>query len=1554
MKILLDAGADPSIADKYGDSSLHAAINGQCSTRTIQEILDHGARVNAVNKDGATPLLLACSTAHVEAVKFLLKAKADPNLAYADGDTSLHVAIAADCSKETIQDIIDHGAEVNTVNKRGRTALLLGCFYRQIDSVKVLLEAGADPSIADEEGFSCLHAAVDGYCNRDTLQALIDHDAHIDATRKDGTNALLRACTTGQSDSVMFLLQAKADVNITKPNGNTCLHEEINRHCNGEALQKIVLGGVNVTSVNNKSETALVLACYTSQAESITLLLQNGADPNISDAYSYTCLHAAVHGCCPNETLREIIIHEAQLDAQNVVGETALWLACRYRQQDSIKILLKNRSNPNVTDDNGGTCLHAAVIGRCSKNIVSTLLDHGAYVNATSEYNITVLMLACRQGNKAIINVLLNAGADPNITDFNRYTCLHYAGYGNCSEDVLRAIIDHGADVNATSKQKKAALMWACEKGNVDAINVLLNAGEVNKDAINALLNAGADPNIPDANGDTCLHYAARNDCCTEVLQTITSHATNVNTTNKNKVTVLMVVCAKGNKDAINVILNTGADPNIADANGDTCLHYATQTGCCTEVLQAIISHGVDVNSTNKYNVTALMIACGIGNKDAINILLNVGADTNIADADGLTFLHHAVYGDCGKEVLQAVICHAADVNATKNNVTALMIACGKGNKDVIDVILSTGGDPNIIDANGDTCLHYAVRNYYCTAEVLQAIIGHGVDVNATNKNNVTALMAACEIGNKNAIDALLNAGADPNIIDANGDTSLHYAARKYCTAEVLQTIISHGVDVNATNKNNVTALMIVCGIWNKDAIDVLLNAGADPNIIDANGDTCLQYAARNFCTAEVLQAIISHGVDVNATNKNNVTALMIVCGKGKKDVINVVLNVGAELNIIDANGDTCLHYAARNYYCTADVLQAIISHGVDVNATNKNNVTALMITCEMWNKDALDVLLNAGADPNIIDANGDTSLHYAARNYCTDEVLQAIISHGVDVNATNKNNVTALMIACEIGNKDAIDVLLNAGGDPNIVDANADTCLQYAARNYCTAEVLQAIISHGVDVNATNTNNVTALMIACEIGNKDAIDVLLNAGGDHNIANADGGTWLHHAVCGDCSKEALQTITCHGVDVNATDKYNITALTLASGKGNIVAINVLLNAGADPNIADADGGTWLHYAAYGDCSKDVLQSIINHGADVDATNKKNVTALMLACGEGNKDAINVILNAGADPNITDANGDTCLHYAARNDCCTEVLQATIGHNVDVNAANKKNITALMQACEKGNKTAINVLLNAGADPNIADSDGNTCLYNAVGKGYSKDVLEAIISHGADVNVASKKKATALMLACQKGNIDAMHALLHSGANVNATDNKKQTALMLACQTKNENVVNVLLKYGADPNISDADDESCLRKAIIRYSYDIIQALIDHKANVNATNKHHRTALMLACHRGNEDAINVLLNVGADPNIADADGATCLHEAVIRGCSEECVREMIYHGADVNATNSSNQSVILFACHKGNNEAIKALLDPNMTDDVGNTCLHNSVFVGCNKDTLYR
>ena len=1595
VKILLDTGAEPNIVDKYGDSCLHAAIHGQCSTETIHKIVDHGAHVNAVNKDGATPLLLACSAAHEGVVRLLLKAKADPNIADDDGDASLHAAAAADCSKETLQEVIGCGADLNAVNKRGITALLLNCFYRQMDSVKILLKAGADPTIADKEGFSCIHAAIDGRCSTDILQTLIRHGAHIDAARKDGTNALLCACSTEQSESVRFLVQAKADVSITKPDGNTCLHVAVKGECCREALQKIFMQGmINVNAANKKGETALLFACLSAQAQTVNLLLQEGADPNISDARGYTSLHAAVYGSCGNETLQEIINHDMQLDCQDNHGKTALMLACSYKQQDSVRILMKAGFNPYIRDDDGGTCLHAAAMGGCSKKIIQTMIDHGADVNATYKTNETPLLIACIARNECAIRILLNASSNPNITD-DTYgdTCLIKAIRQDCSIDVLQAIIDHAANVNATNKDHVTALIMACIKKHYSAINILLNAS--------------ADPNIPDDTfGDTCLIGASKQQCSIEVLQLLIDHGADVNATNKENETALTVACSNKDEDAINVLLNASADLNITDDTfGDTCLHTAVREECSREVLQAIIDHGAEVNATNKENETALTVACSNKDEGAINVLLNASADLNITDDTfGDTCLHTAVREECSREVLQAIIEHGAEVNATnKENETALTLACINKDESAINVLLNANADPNIPDNTyGDTCLIDASKQE-CSIEVIQALIDHGADVNATNKEHETALTLACINKDESVINVLLNACANHNIPDNTcGDTSIIDASKNKCSIEVIQVLIDHGADVNATNKKNQTALIIACINTYEGAINLLLNAGADPNIADDTfGDTCLIKAVRQQCSVAALVALIDHGADVNATNKNNETALILACIKKYKGAINVLLNASADPNIThDMCGDACLQLAVKQN-CSIEVLQAIIHHGADVNAANRDNLTALTLACMKGDEGAMNVLLTAGANPNVTDyTGGDTCLHTAVKRRCSIQVLQAIIDHGADVNATNKINSTALTLSCITKDEGAINVLLNASADPNTPDDTySETSLIKASKHKCSIEVHQAIIDHGADVNATNKNNHTALTLACINKDEGAINVLLKASADLKIRDGTlGDACLHTAVREECSTGVLQAIIDHGADVNATNKTNQTALSLACINRDEGAINVLLNTGADINISDDTfGDTCLLTAIRQKCSIEVIQAILDHGADVNATNTKNQTALTFSCINRDEGAINVLLNTGADINITDDTfGDTCLPIAIRQKCSIEVIQAIVDRGADINATNTKNQPALTLACIIRDEGAINILLNAGADINITDDTfGNTCFVTAIRQKCSIEVIHAILDHGADVNARNKKSQTALTLACiskDEGAVNVLlnagaepnikddpygntclhdavrnecskgvlHAIIDHGADVNARNKKGQTALTLACITKHESAIKVLLNASADLTITDDTfGDTCLLTAVWNEcSAEVLQAIIEHGADVNATDNSNKTALTLACILKLEGAINVLLDASADLTITDGTfGDTCLHTAVREECSIEVVQTIIDYGADVNATNKKGQTALTLACIKKHESAIDVLLnacaDLTITDDTfGNTCLLTGVWNECSVEVV--
>ena len=1500
VKVLLGAGADPTIADEEGFSCLHAAIDGYCSKATLQALIDHGAPVDAARKDGTNALHSACTTGQSESVRFLVEAGADVGITKPDGNTCLHTAVKGACSKEALQNIIEQGMiNVNAMNKKGETALLLACKSAQPTIVNLLLQNGADPNISDTRRYTSLHAAVYGCCANETLQEIINHEVQLDYQDIHGNTALLLACSYRQQESVKILLEAGSNPNIVDNNGDTCLHAGVRTGCRKKIIRTIIDHCFDVNATNKKTRTALVVACMFNNEGAIKVLLDAGADPNIADVDGYTCLHDAVTGHYSIEVLQAIIDRGANVNATNKRNETALTRAFTYKNESAINVLLNASADPNIADDTyGDTCLHKAVTRDCSIEVLQAIIDHDAILNATNKTTRTALAVACLFNNEGAIKVLLNAGADPNPADVGGYTCLHDAVTGHYSIKVLQAIIDHGANVNAANMRNETAFMLACMINNESAIKVLLNAS--------------ADLNIAEVDGYTCLHYAVAKDCSKDVLQAIIDHGANVNAMNKRNETALIRAFTYKNESAIHVLLNSSAYPNIADDTyGDTCLHKAVTRDCSIVVLQALIDHGAIVNATNKKTRTALALACRINNEGAIKVLLNAGADPNIADVYGYTCLHDAVAGQSSIEVFQTIIDHGVVVNATNTrSETALTRACMVNNEGAIKVLLKSNADPNIAEVDGYTCLHNAVTGH-CSIDVLQTIIDHGADVNVTNMRNETALLRASDYKNQDAINVLLNRSADPNIADDTyGDTCLHKAVTRDCSIEVLQAIIDHGANVNATNTRNETALTRACMINNEGAIKLLLNACADPDIADVDGYTCLHDAVTGQNSIEVLQTIIDHGAAVNATNTTNETALTRACAFKDEGAVNVLLKAGADPNIVDSTyGDTCLHKAARQE-CSAHMLQTLIDHGADVNAKNNANRTVLAVACTYKNEGAIKVLINASANSNIADDTyGDTSLHTAVQHECSTEALQAIIDGGASVNTANMRNETALTLACVYNNKSAINVLLNARAEPNIADDNyGDTCLHKAVAGNCSIEVLQAIIDHGANVNATNTRNETALTRACMINNEGAMKVLLNACADPEIADVDGYTCLHYGVTGCCSMELLQAIIEHCTDVNAKNTRNETALTQACAYTNEGAVNVLLKARADPSIVDNTyGDTCLHKAARQKYSADMLQAIIDHGADVDATNKENRTALAVACILKNEGAIKILINASANPNVADNTyGDTSLHTAVQHECSTEALQTIIDHGADTNATNKRNETAFTLACMINNESAIKVLLNAGADSNIADIDGYTCLHYAVARHCSIEVLQAIIDHGA---------------------------------NVNATNRRNETALSRACAYKYEGAINVLLKGRADPNIVDnIYGNTCLHDAITGLcSIDALQAIIDHGAYVSVTNRSGVTALMKACQNGIPDVINVLLNAAADVKVVDN---------FIRACSTYIFYMedgSIDHCTGVNITNRKKQPILFFL--KPPLFAVSILLNSLANPDTaeGDTLLYNTV-----------
>jgi ankyrin repeat protein len=266
----------------------------------------------------------------------------------------------------------------------------------------------------------------------------------------------------------------------------------------------------------------------------------------------------------------------------------------------------------------------------------------------------------------------------------------------------------------------------------------------------------------------------------------------------------------------------------------------------------------------------------------------------------------------------------------------------------------------------------------------------------------------------------------------------------------------------------------------------------------------------------------------------------------------------------------------------------------------------------------------------------------------------------------------------------------------------------------------------------------------------------------------------------------ALKRLSTQGIDINKVNEdpsrpHNppTTLLSKALEREIYQSIPVLINAGANVNIANDDSETPLLYAASKGLNT-LVKILIEAGAEVNKTNKDGDTPLYWAAVNGHKDAIEVLLNAGADVNQVNRSSNTPLVMAAQ-DGREDIVKLLLKAGANVNQANVLGITPLSIAARKGHKNTIEILLNAGADVNKAPKDGMTPLWWAVHWcDKNKGILELLLKAGADVNRAPNDAETPLTLAISRGYEDIVKLLLNAGADMTQADNDGKTPLYLA------------------------------------------------------------------------------------------------------------------------------------------------------------------------------
>lgn len=710
----------------------------------------------------------------------------------------------------------------------------------------------------------------------------------------------------------------------------------------------------------------------------------------------------------------------------------------------------------NALDDWGCTALTWAA-GKGQEGAVETILKFPAIdVDIRDSQGRTPISLAAEHGHIAIVKMLLDHDANPNFKDFHQATPLWYAAKGG-HINTATLLTRYDVDVNVASsaayiEHMHTPLSLAVVNGQDEMVRLLLAQPSIQPRAKIMPSNPRFEKPF------TLLWLAVKNghSAAVEMLLSKPEIAAAARTGEDGRM-LLHLAVRHGHEETVRLLLDNGVDVNAQGDGGQTALHLALQglerahDGIATLLLsQASVMPDLMDNNKN----TPASLAVRHGRIGILRLLLAKGVNTETRTGNGLTLLG---------------------------------VAAEQGYLPIVELLLATDGvDADLRDFTGLTPLSLAACPFR----------------NRLNRGS----SSECVQDHCGVIKCLLDSGhVDINSPDEFGRTPLMCAVEGHeddisCFRALLDY---EGVEIDAMDDEEQTALSLAIVEHDQDKVALLLQRGADLNLVQSyEGETLLSHAARGGMVELVRELISHYGVDVDKRNDDGHTALCEAAAENKVEVVEVLLDAGGtDLNGRCSHGQTPLHHAA--------------------NTPEGEEVASFL-------------LAKGSPDIDTYDASGRTPLHYAAESG-SEALVSLLLDAGVaNPNCRSRQGRTALSLAAERGQLHIVEKLLSFKGVmPDVKDGTGRTPLSWAIQSKASAVVKRLLSAAGVDLDAEDERGWTPLCWAVQDSKaSDVVELLIREGPKR-------------------------------IDINHEDRKGRTPLALALEKGYEVIVGQLRAAGA-------------------------------------------------------------------------------------------------------------------------------------------------------------------------------------------------------------------------------------------------------------------------------------------------------------------------------------------------------------------------------------------------------
>ena len=1061
-ELLVAHGADVTVRNERGKTPLMLAVGNELKEFSACHSLISNDSVNVPDGDGNYPLHIAVRQGDIETVQLLVNYGAYTNVvAGYSGQTPLHAAAGGsnDCP-ELCEILLKHRAEINARDVDGNRPLHMACKRGHARTVELMMSHGADTSAENKYRQTPLHIAADGWNDcPEICEILLKHHSEINARDVDGNRPLHMACKRGHARTVELMMSHGADTSAENKYRQTPLHIAADGWNDCPEICEILLkhhSEINARDVDGNRP--LHMACKRGHARTVELMMSHGADTSAENKYRQTPLHIAADGWndCP-EICEILLKHHSEINARDVDGNRPLHIACKRGHAKTVELMVFKGADTHAVNKHGQTPLHTAANREidCPK-LCEILLKHDAKIDAVDVDGSQPLHLACKHGHTKTVNLLLSHRAD------------------------VRAISDHGhSPLLLISKHITGSQRGVDSEGN-HALHITSRRGM--STTVQVLVDLGADTNAVNKHGQTPLHMAAggENDC-PELCEILLKHDAKIDAVDVNGSQPLHLACRQGHTKTVNLLLSHRADVRAINDHGHSPLLLISKhiTGS---------QRGVDSEGNHPLHITSRR-----GMSTTVQVLVDLGADTNAVNKRGQTPLHIAASGekDC-LELCEILLKHDAKTDAADvNESQPLHLACKQHHAETVKLLLSYGADTNAVNKCGQTPLHTAASRQSDCPELCEILLKHDAEIDAVDVDGSQQLHLACKQGHAETVKLLLSYGADTNAVNKCGQTPLHTAAsRQSDCPELCEILLKHDAKIDAVDVNGSQPLHLACKQGHTKIVNLLLSHSADVRAIDDSGHSPLLLMSKHITGSKrgannegnhalhikgmstTIQLLVDLGADTNAVNKHGQTPLHIAAGGEKEclELCEILLKHGAKINAVDKDENQPLHLACKRGHVKSGKL--LVSHGADLEAVNKAEESVLHMVA-MSPNDCLDLchcIMKGGASPNIHNNNGKLPCEVALRSGNL-QAFQFLLTNSAICKSADLTDVdrtytcsNMLLVAIQMGIVDICRQLLEHGASANTTLDDGTHCLELTLTGK-KQEILRLLLLHGADI---------------------------------------------------------------------------------------------------------------------------------------------------------------------------------------------------------------------------------------------------------------------------------------------------------------------------------------------------------------------------------------------------------------------------------------------------------------------------------------------------------